>query len=150
MVWFGAQRRLANWALKRGVALRVPRPMAGQAAALTTARRGTLRGEPAVSAVQRTAVKSSSGATLRRYLGSPGAASHLVNALWRHPRSWFESKRPQVQILSPRPAFAGSGMTCANTSHLRVSPCRRGSRRDATQSQVSFNVSPGAEQPSLR
>jgi len=29
--------------------------------------------------------------------------SHLLNALWRQPRSWFGTKRPQVQILSPRP-----------------------------------------------
>jgi hypothetical protein len=30
--------------------------------------------------------------------------SPLLNALWRQPCSWFGTKRPQVQILSPRPA----------------------------------------------
>jgi hypothetical protein len=29
--------------------------------------------------------------------------SRLLNTRWRHPRWWFGTKRPQVQILSPRP-----------------------------------------------
>jgi len=29
--------------------------------------------------------------------------SNVLNALWQQPRSWFGTKRPQVQILAPRP-----------------------------------------------
>ena len=33
----------------------------------------------------------------------PLCFSRVLNARWRQPRPWFGTKRPQVQILSPRP-----------------------------------------------
>ena len=35
----------------------------------------------------------------------PQRCSRVLNDGWRHPRAWFGTKRPQVQILSPRPVF---------------------------------------------
>ena len=32
----------------------------------------------------------------------PQCCARVLNARWRQPRSWFRTKRPQVQILSPR------------------------------------------------
>src|SRR5664280_2815566 len=34
---------------------------------------------------------------------APQRASHVLNVRWRHRCPWFGTKRPQVQILSPRP-----------------------------------------------
>jgi len=33
----------------------------------------------------------------------PRCCSRVLTARWRRPRPWFGTKRPQVQILSPRP-----------------------------------------------
>ena len=45
-----------------------------------------------------------SSATLR----VPRCCSRVLIARWRHPRRWFGTKRPQVQILSPDQCFRRS------------------------------------------
>jgi hypothetical protein len=50
----------------------------------------------------------------------PQRSSRVLNAGWRHPCAWFGTKRPQVQILSPRPYSRrseartrnGEGLSC--------------------------------------
>ena len=70
------------------------------------------------------AAKYSSGAAPGRSLGSPNATLPRLNATRRHRRPWFGTKRPQVQILSPRPVFPqvrprtriGEGLVCCQYS----------------------------------
>ena len=65
----------------------------------------TVKPYAGVGCVSSTAAKYSSGATLRRYVGSPGASLTCSAPVGDILCSWFGTKRPQVQILSPRPVF---------------------------------------------
>jgi hypothetical protein len=71
----------------------------------------------------------------------PQRSSCVLNARWRQPRSWFGTKRPQVQILSPRPVPQVSELReCrilreVSHSHAHATDAWRPTRRNTREPQ---------------